>query len=141
MKALYLLPTLGIIVSGCASYSIWELRSAPSSAHREIDKNYRHAYKSIVDKLQQCLNEGYVKGFVEPRIRHAVYSGIKSASVTVSNTNLGREHYLIHIGLTGIDEKRTQLHVYAAYPDWGGKAKAVEGWVSDPNAPCVIENK
>lgn len=141
MKMFYLLATAAISISGCASYSIFQLYSAPASAHKEINKNYQIAYKSIVDRLQQCLDQGYVKGFVEPRIRHKLYSGSKQATVTVLNTNFWSEHYLVHIDLHGTDENKTQLHVYAAYPDWGGKAKAVEGWVFDPKAPCVIESK
>lgn len=140
MKVIYLLPAVAIIASGCASYSISELYSAPSSAHREVNKNYQNAYKSVVDRLQRCLGEGYVKGFLDPHVTHAVYPGTKSAAVTVSNTTAGRENYLVHIDLVGIDENRTQLHVYAAYSDWGGKARAVDGWVFDQNAPCVIES-
>ena len=137
MKIILTCLALPIFLIGCAAGTVNELRSDPAnSIHVEIKQNYQRVYKNLLEKMRECMGEGWAGAFAQFHIRHAMYNELREANISFVMSNLGQQNHYLQVDIRGLEDEKTKLDAFIYFPTWKSTLAKVQPWATDEKAKC-----
>ncbi len=128
---------LPALLAGCAAGTVKELKSAPgNSIHIEINQNCQRVYKNVLEKMQQCLGEGWGGAFAQYHVRHAIFSELQEANISWIMSNLDYQNHYLHVDLKGLQYDKTKLDAFVYFSGARQILVNVQAWATDANSTC-----
>lgn len=127
------------LLSGCAAGTVNELRSDPANSIKlEINQNYQRVYKNLLEKMQECMGEGWVGVFAQNHIRHAMFNELQEANISYVMSNLGYQNHYLHVDIKGSGRDNTKMDAFVHFSTWRSVLSRVEVWATDAKATCDV---
>ena len=125
----------------CAASNVKELKDNPSKTIAfTVEENYQRVYKNILDKMHECMGEGWAGAFASTHIKHELYNDLKEGNITFLMSNAGSQSYYMHIDVASIEDKKTRINTYVYYSTWEKNLPLVEQWARDGKSSCDLQN-
>jgi len=127
------------LLTGCAAGTVKDLKSDPANSIRvQIDQNYQRVYKNLLERMQECMGEGWVGVFAQNHIRHAMYSELQEANISFVMSNLGYQNHYLHVDIKALEQEKTKLEAFVYFSTWRSALGRIEAWARDTNATCNV---
>ena len=130
-----------VFLTSCAASNVKELKENPSKTIEfTIEENYQRVYKNLLEKMNECMGEGWAGVFASTHIKHELYNELKEGNITFLMSNAGSQSYYMHIDVASIADKKTRINAYVYYSTWEKNLPLVKQWAFDGNSSCDLEN-
>lgn len=130
------------LLASCAASNVKELRENSSKVIEfSVEENYQRVYKNVLDKMHECLGEGWAGVFASYHIKSELYSELKEGEITFLMSNAGIQSYYLHADIFGISEEQTKVDAYAYYSTWEKSLPLIKQWASDGDSSCDLQGQ
>ena len=131
-----------VLLASCAASNVKGLRENYSKKIEfTVEENYQRVYKNLLDKVHECMGEGWAGVFASFHIKNELYNELKEGEITFLMSNAGMQSYYMHIDVTSISEKRTKVDAYVYYSTWEKELPLIRQWAFDDNSSCDLQKE
>lgn len=125
------------LLSGCAAGTVKELQSHPAAILDEnIDLNYQRVYKNVLDKMRECIGEGWAGAFAQYHIQNELLSDLKESHIGFMMSNAGMQSHYLQVDIFGLNENKSNMKVMVAIETWKPYLSKIDNWAKNKDATC-----
>jgi hypothetical protein len=117
-----------------------ELRESSSKRIEfKVEENYQRVYKNLLDKMHECIGEGWAGVFASYHIKNELYSELEEGEITFLMSNAGMQNYYMHMDVASISAEQTKVDAFVYYSTWAKNLPLIKQWASDSNSSCDLQ--
>jgi len=128
------------VLTACAASNVRDLRDN-SSAQMEfkVEENYQRVYKNLLDKMHECVGEGWAGVFASYHINSELYNELGEGEISFMMSNAGMQSYYMQMDVASLSEAQAKVNAYVYYSTWEKNLPLIKQWAVNGDSSCDLE--